>query len=200
MPEFDSTIRYSDIPGLTGYKAGTDGSIWSCWTGVYPTGVGIGRQGRIAILGTSWRRLRPGDKGRGYLVVSINGHMRRIARLVLETFVGPCPEGMEACHFPDRDPGNNAVSNLRWDTHINNSRDRNAHGTSNCGERNAFAKLTAAMVFAIRAEYTTRRLTGMRAGFKKMRQGELATIAAKYNVTCITIGKIMRGERWRHLL
>lgn len=39
-----------------------------------------------------------------------------VHRLVLESFVGPCPEGMEACH----NNGNgfdNRLENLRWDTH-----------------------------------------------------------------------------------
>jgi hypothetical protein len=34
-------------------------------------------------------------------------------RLMLETFIGPCPEGMEADHI-DMNPRNNHISNLRW--------------------------------------------------------------------------------------
>ena len=48
-------------------------------------------------------------------------------RLVLEAFVGPCPEGMEACHWDDN-PANNLLSNLRWDTRSNNHYDRVRNG------------------------------------------------------------------------
>ena len=48
---------------------------------------------------------------------------KRVHRLVLEAFVGPCPEGMECCHWDDN-PTNNALTNLRWDTTIENARDR----------------------------------------------------------------------------
>ncbi len=52
----------------------------------------------------------------------------RVHRLVLEAFVGPCPDGMEACHN-DGDRQNNHLSNLRWDTHSNNVQDSIKHGT-----------------------------------------------------------------------
>ncbi len=49
-------------------------------------------------------------------------------RAVLLAFVGPCPEGMEACHN-NGDPLDNRVENLRWDTRSNNTLDKVAHGT-----------------------------------------------------------------------
>lgn len=55
-------------------------------------------------------------------------HHRLVHRLVLEAFVGPCPEGMEACHW-DGDPTNNRLENLRWDTRSENHRDAARHGT-----------------------------------------------------------------------
>ena len=36
-----------------------------------------------------------------------------IHRLVLEAFVGECPEGMKTRHL-DGDPANNRLSNLKW--------------------------------------------------------------------------------------
>ena len=39
--------------------------------------------------------------------------LRSIHRLVLETFVGACPEGMEAQHWNDN-RGDNRLENLRW--------------------------------------------------------------------------------------
>ena len=51
-----------------------------------------------------------------------------VHRLVLEAFVGPCPDGMEACHYDD-DPANNRLENLRWATHSDNMRDSVRNGT-----------------------------------------------------------------------
>lgn len=61
---------------------------------------------------------RPGVRKTGY-----------IHRLVLEAFVGPCPEGMEGCHN-DGTASNNRLSNLRWDTSIANAQDKARHGTN----------------------------------------------------------------------
>lgn len=64
--------------------------------------------------------LKRPDRGRTY----------RVHRLVLEAFVGPCPDGLEACHWDD-DPANNHLSNLRWDTSVANKRDMDRNGGGN---------------------------------------------------------------------
>lgn len=51
----------------------------------------------------------------------------KVHRLVLEAFVGPCPEGMEACHWDD-DKTNNHLSNLRWASKSENMHDRVRNG------------------------------------------------------------------------
>ena len=64
--------------------------------------------------------------------LAMNGkHAWYVHRLVLGAFVGPCPPGMESCHFPDRDPANNRLDNLRWGTHQDNMLDRDKHGSLN---------------------------------------------------------------------
>lgn len=50
-----------------------------------------------------------------------------IAVLIAETFLGPCPEGMECCHNDDN-RANNRLDNLRWDTHQNNVKDGYRNG------------------------------------------------------------------------
>lgn len=69
----------------------------------------------------------------GHLLVRLHRDgvitMKLVHHAVLEAFVGPRPEGMEGCHFPDRDPANNRLENLRWDTRSSNHLDRRAHGT-----------------------------------------------------------------------
>ena len=81
------------------------------------------RQGRV---------LTPTANTGGYLKVGL-GRLGRaktlqVHRLVLEAFVGPCPEGHECCHN-DGDPTNNNLSNLRWDTPSGNALDSVLHGT-----------------------------------------------------------------------
>ena len=78
----------------------------------------------------------PGEPTRLYLV----------NRLVLEAFVGPCPGGMESCHW-DGDGLNNHLSNLRWDTHKANHKDTVRQGRfkpviPRRGERHPNSKLT----------------------------------------------------------
>lgn len=48
--------------------------------------------------------------------------LRRIHRLVLEAFVGPCPEGMQCLHANDVADDNRLV-NLRWGTRSENIRE-----------------------------------------------------------------------------
>lgn len=59
---------------------------------------------------------------------------RQVHRLLLESFVGPCPDGMEGCHN-DGNPRNNRLENLRWDTHSGNMRDLVAHGNHRYANR-----------------------------------------------------------------
>ena len=67
----------------------------------------------------------------GHLEVKLqrDGARRSVGvhRLVLTAFVGPCPEGMEACHADD-DKSNNHLSNLRWDTRSANTYDKVRNG------------------------------------------------------------------------
>lgn len=59
---------------------------------------------------------------------------QEVHRLVLEAFVGLCPEGMEGCHN-NGDRYDNRLSNLRWDTRANNHADKRKHGTHLSGEK-----------------------------------------------------------------
>lgn len=55
-------------------------------------------------------------------------HILRVHILVLETFIGPRPDGKLGCH-DDGNPANNALDNLYWGTPSENQMDRVRHGT-----------------------------------------------------------------------
>lgn len=106
-----------------------------------------------------------------------------IHRMVLLAFRGPCPDGMEGCHN-DGDPTNNAVYNLRWDTHISNMADRVKHGTNKGheGEAHHGCKLTAEAVRCIRAEPQSSTSTFM--------------LMKAFAVSRGQINDIRRGKNW----
>ena len=101
-------------------------------------------------------------------------------RLVLESFIGKCPDRMECCHN-DGNAFNNHLSNLRWDTSKNNHADKVRHGTTNRGERCGTAKLTGIQIDAIRLDTRLQRL-----------------IAVDYGVRQNTISKIKSRVNWKH--
>lgn len=79
----------------------------------------------------SGHHLSPRVRASGHLNVNLfrdgDAHHRFIHRLVLESFVGPCPEGYISCHR-DGDPANNYVDNLYWGTFSDNQLDQALHG------------------------------------------------------------------------
>lgn len=77
-------------------------------------------------------------------------HCFYVHYLVLLTFVGPRPEGMDCCHN-DGNPLNNHVENLRYDTRSGNFKDKLLHGTHNRGENSPVHKLTEQQVLEIRS-------------------------------------------------
>jgi hypothetical protein len=84
------------------------------------------------------RVLKPGSIHTGHLMVWLcSGGTRKavtIHRLVLQTFVGSCPEGHECCHR-DGNPTNNRVENLYWGTRSQNVLDAVRHGTHTWSRR-----------------------------------------------------------------
>jgi len=114
---------------------------------------------------------------------------RRVHALVLEAFVGPRPPGMICRHFPDRDPANNRLENLRWGTYVENERDKKQHGMSLAGARHhrAMAKLSVDQVRQIRSLLASGALSQR-------------VIAKQFGVKQQAISKINVGQRWQHLL
>ncbi len=59
----------------------------------------------------------------GYLACKIKGKIRYVHRLVLETFIGPCPDGMWARHL-NSIKSDNRLENLEWNTPAINIQDK----------------------------------------------------------------------------
>ena len=180
-----ASVEYRDIPGCPGYQAGDDGSIWSCWKNCGPRPKRLTDR-RIA-------RLKPGVGTKGHEYVNIHKNKVQtshlVHRLVMLTFVGPCPEGMEVCHW-DGNPANNSLSNLRYDTPAANNADKLRHGTHLFGENHPSASLTDAEVLQIRLRY--------RKGLNNWDPGNARALAVEYGISKTTVAAIARRAKRRH--
>ena len=90
--------------------------------------------------------LKQATTAKGYKVICvyINGvrFVRFVHRLILETFIGFCPDGMQCRHL-DGDKNNNSLSNLCWGKPPDNIKDKLKHGKKyNQGENHPQTKLT----------------------------------------------------------
>lgn len=158
-------VTYRIVPGHPGYRVGDDGSVWGSHLG-------------------QWRKLCPAPNSGGYLRITLyDGPLPErwlVQRLVLHTFVGPCPVGMEACHW-DGDRTNNALGNLRWDTKPANRADRWRHGTHAGGK-----KLTDDEVRSIKTLWVSEWLG-------------IGDIARVFGVSYQQIRNIVTGKHWPHI-
>ena len=188
MPDLEPTtsaVRFHQIK--PGYRIGDDGTVWS----------------RRAADG-EWRQLKPTPQYRGHMAIWLGRKDQRfVHRLVLEAFVGPCPDGMECRHL-DGNPGNNRLDNLAWGTRAENQQDAIRHGAAYCvrpeniermhtlirkyppvkGEKHHRAKLTDEQVEIIRAVVNPGE-----------RDGRAKRLAEIWGVSLITIRMIARGIR-----
>lgn len=109
-----------------------------------------------------------------------------VHRLVLEAFVGPCPDGLEGCHY-DGDAANNRLSNLRWDTPKANQADAIRHGRKRTCENHPKTKLTPNVVRYIR---------GLPQPWAR---GTLADLASRYGISASTVTAVRDGRSWYRL-
>lgn len=123
----------------------------------------------------------------GYAQVNITGNGKRksilVHRAVLESFIGPPPSGMEACH----NNGNKMdcrVDNLRWDTRKGNHADKRMHGTHPSGENNPAHKLREVDVKRLRRSHGVY---------------ELCAIAKELGVSRGCVEKAKYGGSWANV-
>ena len=129
--------------------------------------------------------LKPIPVGKwGHLKVGLSRagecHYALVHRLVLEAFVGPCPHGMESCHFPDSDPSNNRLNNLRWDTPTANHLDAIKHGTLRTGTDHEWTRYDYSAIYRLHNDGCSRR-----------------EIAAITGISRSHLGKVLNGCSWR---
>lgn len=96
-------VRFAVIEG--GYKVTSTGRVFN------PNGEEVGWTDAV-----------------GYRRVKIGTKTHKVHRLVLQAFVGPCPDGQQVRHL-DGDKENNNLRNLRYGTGAENTADKVRHGT-----------------------------------------------------------------------
>lgn len=159
---------WKDILGFEGYQASTHGRIRSLTRlKVYANGGARWLRGRI---------LKPWRCGE-YLQIELAGKTFLVHRLILETFVGPCPPGKECAHW-DGVHSNCRPENLRWATRLENTDDRRRHGNIKFNPR----KLTAEDVAEIRNIGTS---------------VPVALTAEQFEVSEGHVRAIINGRSWR---
>lgn len=187
-------VRYRQVPDRPGYRVGDDGSVWSQVKQ---------RRGDRLFLG-EWKLCTASPQSNGHMTVWLGRRWQRfVHRLVLEAFVGPCPEGMECRHL-DGNPANNKLDNLKWGTRKENQDDSKRHGTHwasseagreharhlwdhvehKGGEKHHRAKLSDEQVAIVKATVDPMK-----------RDGTATRLAKEWNVSHALIRMIARGIR-----
>lgn len=190
QPECDG-IEYREIREFPGYRVGSDGSIWSCMK----VEKLFGKYGTKSAMSDKWHRLDTYANPTGHVRVTLStcwktgkrgSKSRFVHRLVLESFVGPCPPGMQCRHFPDRNPGNNSIGNLQWGTCKENAGDRVFHGTQFRGESHPRRKLNDQIVRRIKDNMASNAVSQR-------------VLAKELGITESAVSKVVTGKAWAHV-
>lgn len=169
------------IPGFSNYIITKDGWVWS-----------NPRRGSGCNLTGKW--LKP-IKRNGYLYYNLwknnKGCQVGLHRLLLSTYVSPCPPGMECRHL-NGNPADNRLENLAWGTRQENIQDAIKHGTHNClyrnrkGENNGRSKMTDAKVRVMRY-------------LRHVAKFSIKDLMWQFDLGRTTVKEICSGKTWRHI-
>lgn len=114
-----NTVQWKPYPSDPRYMVSSDGDVM--------------RNGKV---------LKPRPLPSGYLRISLGGTKDQyVHTMVLETFIGPRPNGHQASHL-NGDNTNNFVLNLTWETPKQNNAWKRLHGTNPIGDRNHMGRKT----------------------------------------------------------
>lgn len=168
-------VAFAEIPGWPGYRAASDGRIWSQKA--------VGRNGR-------WAEPVQFYRGRErYRHVNLYDRGRKrcasVHRLIAESFLGRRPSSVLACHN-DGDCEHNDLYNIRYDTPEANTADREKHGTMNRGENHGRARVNESQVREIRRRYADGGVT-------------YAALASEHGVKPGAIQAMVSGRTWSHI-
>ena len=142
----------------------------------------VSKCGDVRMKGRAIRKGSTTPTGYKVIVFSIPNSKpigRYAHRMVMETFVGPCPDGKEVSHLN----GNNAdnrLSNLVYESRKLNIARKIEHGTDYNGAQNPSAKLALDEIRQIRTSEESEN-----------------TLALRFGVDRATIGRVKRNESWR---
>lgn len=153
--------RFVSVPDFQNYLISDEGKIWT--------------KNRN-------RFLKPGLRGGKYSFVVLcrdsKIYYKSVHRLVLEVFVGKCPDGQECRHL-DGNSQNNSLDNLRWGTHSENIQDTIKHNT-------VYTKWTQEQVMEIKRRYKTGKYS-------------MHGIAKDMNIPSSTVWYILTEKMWKHV-
>ena len=174
-------VRYRHLKflGYSRYRIGSDGSVWFRRTKLCPT-----CQAHVLVWKKKKTQLISGYES---TLLSAGGKYKlfSIHRLVLEAFIGSCPDGMECRHLNGVRTDNN-VDNLAWGTPRENAADRESHGNTARGERASKSKLLPPQVLWARKQC--------------QRYGRsYAEVARELGVTPTAVRMLVLRKSWSHI-
>ncbi|MGW1547460.1 HNH endonuclease [Streptomyces sp. NPDC002346] len=173
-------VEWRDVDGFPGYAVSSDGQVMGK-RGTVLTPKKSGRQGRHMVSLTNRTRRTNGKPIPGTECLTPIKYAY-IHRLVCQAFHGASPSDDHEVGHLNGDHLDNRAANLRWVTAKENQQHRVEHGTSNQGEQNPAARLTAADVRSIRA---------------RVAKGEMnRDIAAAFGVSTSLVSQIRTGRAW----
>lgn len=172
-----SDEQFREIPGYPGYCIGNYGTVLSCMK--------VGNHKNR--YHKTWYILKPTANYEGYLQVKLGRRKNcKVHQLVLLAWIGPCPPGMEVCHFPDPTKSNCRLDNLQYTTPLVNSSHKVIHGTDNRGEKCYNSKLSNEQVSKIK-ELLNKKVS-------------VLEIANSFSVNKKIIYSIKSNENWKSVI
>ena len=168
------------IPCFSNYSASDSGLIRS-----NERYVSAGRGGKRLLPETV---LKPKITKGGYLVVSIKNDSGQIKcstvhSLVMLTFEGPRPKGIQILHLDDN-PANCSKVNLKYGTTQENHDLKIKHGRTARGENINTAKLNESQVIEMRERRSAGETT--------------LSLSAFFGISSTAVSKICTGENWKY--
>ena len=111
-------------------------------------------------------------------------YSRSVHRLVLEAFVGPCPNGLEAAHLNGKRK-DNRLSNLKWVTRKENHSHKWLHGTAQVGDQASNNRFKSAQIYTMRVLHSF--------------GAKLCEIGSIFNETPENLHNCIHNNSWKHL-